>query len=195
VVVDPNHTVTEQSTLRKSAPLAHFTLPPPPAEPAIAQAGGAQRATLEVEDGGCAGLSFASGAGSGCGSADVEISVEQISSGRFTLSAQIGIADLGSAFGGGKLAVVQYEQEAAAVAGHSYAVQLRGGRTGILRLVAIRNPGQTAASSRQVFGGSKTASKVGAGSSSAPVETGDVSGVHTATGQSKAYFDVSYQTQ
>jgi len=73
-------------------------------------------------------------------------------------------------------------------------VQLRGGKTGILRLMAIRNPGQTAAASGQVFGGSKVAGKVGAGPSSGPVETGDVSGVRT-PGRSKAYFEVSYQTQ
>jgi len=194
VVVDPNHTVAEQSTLAKSAPLAHFTLLASSVEQTAGQTGGAQRATLELADGGCVGFRFASGAGSACGSADVEISAEQLSSGHFTLSAQIGIADLGSAFGGGKLAVVQYEQEAPAIAGHSYAVQLRGGKTGILRLMAIRNPGQTAAASGQVFGGSKVAGKVGAGPSSGPVETGDVSGVRT-PGRSKAYFEVSYQTQ
>lgn len=194
VVVDPNHTVVEKTTLGKSAPLVHFAWLPGPEAETSAQFAAAQRATLEVADGGCVGFSFASGAGSACGSANVEISVEQMASGRFTLAAQIGIADLGPAFGGGKLAAVQYEQEAPAVAGHSYAVQLRGGRTGILRLMAIRNPGQTAATSRQAFGGSKVASKVGAGQSSGPVETGDVSGVRTPS-QSKAYFDVSYQTQ
>ncbi|MFI5108599.1 MAG: CARDB domain-containing protein, partial [Terriglobales bacterium] len=194
VVVDPNHTVVEKSALAKSAPLVHFAWLPGSGAQTGAPLAAAQRATLELADGGCAGFSFASGAGSACGSADVEISVEQMASGRFTLAAQIGIADLGPAFGGGKLAVVQYQPEAPAVAGHSYAVQLRGGKTGILRLAAIRNPGQTAAKSSQVFGAGKVAGKVGAGQSSGPVETGDVSGVRTQS-QSKAYFDVSYQTQ
>jgi hypothetical protein len=194
VVVDPNHTVVEKSTLGKSAPLVHFAWLPGPEAQTGAQFAAAQRATLEVADGGCVGFRFASGAGSACGAADVEISVEQMASGRFTLAAQIGIADLGPAFGGGKLAVVQYQPEVSAVAGHSYAVQLRGGQTGILRLMAIRNPGQTGAKSRQVFGASKVAGSVGTGQTSGPVETGDVSGVRTQS-QSKAYFDVSYQTQ
>jgi len=194
VVVDPNHTVVEKSTLAKSAPLVHFAWLPGPGAQTGAQFAAAQRATLEVADGGCVGFRFASGGGSACGSADVEISVEQMASGRFTLAAQIGIADLGPAFGGGKLAVVQYQPEVSAVAGHSYAVQLRGGKTGILRLAAIRNPGQTTAKSRQVFGAGKVAGSVGTGQTSGPVETGDVSGVRTQS-QSKAYFDVSYQTQ
>ena len=194
VVVDPNHTVVEKSTLGKSAPLVHFAWLPSPGAQTGGQLAAAQRATLEVADGGCVGFRFASGAGSACGAADVEISVEQMASGRFTLAAQIGIADLGPAFGGGKLAVVQYQPEVSAVAGHSYAVQLRGGQTGILRLMAIRNPGQTTAKSRQVFGASKVAGSVGTGQTSGPVETGDVSGVRTQS-QSKAYFDVSYQTQ
>ena len=194
VVVDPNHTVVEKSALGKSAPLVHFAWLPGPGAQTGAQFAAAQRATLEVADGGCVGFSFASGGGSACGSADVEISVEQMASGRFTLAAQIGIADLGPAFGGGKLAVVQYQPEVSAVAGHSYAVQLRGGKTGILRLMAIRNPGQTTAKSRQVFGAGKVAGSVGTGQTSGPVETGDVSGVRTPS-QSKAYFDVSYQTQ
>jgi len=194
VVVDPNHTVVEKSTLGKSAPLVHFAWLPGPEAQTGGQLAAAQRATLEVADGGCVGFRFASGGGSACGAADVEISVEQMASGRFTLAAQIGIADLGPAFGGGKLAVVQYQPEVSAVAGHSYAVQLRGGKTGILRLAAIRNPGQTTAKSRQVFGAGKVAGSVGTGQTSGPVETGDVSGVRTQS-QSKAYFDVSYQTQ
>jgi len=194
VMVDPNRTIVQKSALAKSAPLVHFSLQPGPGAPVGTPAGGAQHATLELADGGCVGFRFASGAGSACGSADVEITVEQMSSGRFTLAAQIGIADLGPAFGGGKLANVQYQSEVAAVAGHSYAVQLRGGRTGIFRLMAIRNSGQTSSKSRQVFGAGKVASSVGTGQTSGPTETGDVSGVHTQS-QSKAYFDVSYQTQ
>ena len=194
VVVDANHTIQQQSALAKTAPLAHFAFLLGTAQQTAAGATPAQRATLEVADGGCAGFRFASGAGSGCGSADVEITAEQLSSGHFSLSAQNGIADIGAAMGGRRdLSGVQYQSEVAAVAGHTYAVQLRGGKTGILRLMAIRNPAQTAAKGRQVFNGGSTAKNVGV-QSSAPVETGDVSGVRTGN-QLKAYFDVSYQTE
>ncbi|MGC2322376.1 MAG: CARDB domain-containing protein, partial [Terriglobales bacterium] len=193
VVVDANHSMQQKSAFGKSAPLAHFAFLPG----SVPQTGGlvtaAQRATLEVADGSCVGFRFASGAGSACGYADVEITAEQLASGRFSLSAQNGIADIGAAFGGRNLAGVQYQPEVPAVAGHSYAVQLRGGKTGILRLMAIRNPAQTSGKGRQVFSGSNAARSVGA-QTTGPVETGDVSGVHTAS-QSKAYFDVSYQTQ
>jgi hypothetical protein len=193
VVVDPNHTVPQKSTVGKSAPLAHFAfLPVPGTQTGMQTSTAAQRATLEVADGGCAGLSFASGGGS-CGSADVEITVEQLASGHYTLTAQSGIADLGTAFGGGKLAGVQYQPEVQAVAGHSYAVQLGGGKTGVLHLTAIRNPAQTKAQGRQAFGASSVARNVGA-ASTGPVETGDVSGVRPSN-QPKAYFEVSYQTQ
>lgn len=194
VVVDPSHTVPQASTLGKSAPLAHFAfLPASGAQTGMQAPTAAQRVTLEVADGGCAGFSFASGGSTGCGSADVEITVEQLASGRFTLAAQNGIADLGTAFGGGKLAGVQYQPEVPGVAGHSYAVQLGGAKTGVLRLVAIRNPSQTSAQGRQAFGASSVARGVGAGSSG-PVETGDVSGVRPSN-QPKAYFEVSFQTQ
>lgn len=194
VVVDPNHTVAQKTTLAKSAPLVHFTFLPAWGTQADVQlASATQRATLEVADGGCVGLRFTSGAGSSCGSADVEITVEQLASGRFTLAAQNGIADLGPAFGGGKLAAVQYQPEVSAVAGHSYAVQLGGSKTGILRLLAIRNPAQANAAGRQAFGGGNVTRNVG-GQTTGPVETGDVSGVRTPN-QSKASFEVSYQTQ
>ena len=194
VVVDPNHTVPQKSTLAKSAPLAHFAFMLGSGAQAGTQlAAAVQRATLEVAEGGCVGFRFASGAGSSCGSADLEISVEQLAGGRFTLAAQNGIADLGPAFGGGTLAAVQYQPEVPAAAGHSYAVQLGGGKTGILRLLAIRNPAQANAKGPQVFGAGNVARNVG-GATTGPVETGDVSGVR-APSRSKAYFDVSYQTQ
>jgi len=194
VVVDPNHTVPQASTLGKSAPLAHFAFLRVPGTQSVAQTAAAgQRATLEIADGGCAGFSFASGAGAACGSADLEITVEQLASGHFTLRAPTGIADLGTAFGGGKLAGVQYQSEVPAVAGHSYAVQLGGGKTGILRLTAIRNPAQTSAKGRQVFGAGNVARNVGA-ATTGPVETGDVSGVRPSN-QPRAYFEVSSQTQ
>ena len=194
VVVDPSHTVEEQSTVGKSAPLARFSfLATGPAQGGLETAGAAGRATLQIGDGGCVGFRFASGAGASCGSADVEITAEQLAGGHFTLSAQNGIADLGAAFGGGKLAGVQYQQDAQAVAGHSYAVQLSGGRTGVLRLTAIRNPGQTAAAQgRQAFGVGSPTRNVGA--TTGPVETGDVSGVRPSS-QSKASIELTYQTQ
>jgi hypothetical protein len=194
VVVDPGHTVTQKSALAKSAPLAHFAFLPTWGAPTGMQLQpAAQRATLEVADGGCVGFRFASGAGSACGSADVEITVEQLAGGRFTLTAQNGIADLGPAFGGGKLVGVQYQPEVPAVAGHIYAVQLRGGKTGVLRLMAIRNSAQASATGRQVFRAGNVARNVG-GETTGSVETGDVSGVRTPN-QPKAYFEVSYQTQ
>jgi hypothetical protein len=86
---------------------------------------------------------------------------------------------------------IQYQPEVPAVAGHTYAVQLRAGQTGILRLVTIRNPAQLGAKGRQVFGSGTATRNVGA-QTTAPVETGDVSGVRSSN-QAKVYFDVSYQ--
>jgi hypothetical protein len=192
VVVDPNHTVPQKTTLAKSAPLAHLAFLSSWAGQTATLSSTTQRSTLEVADGGCVGFRFASGAGSTCGSADVEITVDDLASGRYSLATQVGIADLGSLFASANVAGAQYQPEVLAVVGHTYAVQLRGGKIGILRLLAIRNGAQTNAKGRQVFGGSTPARSVGA--TTGPVETGDVSGVRTAN-QSKVYFDVSYQTQ
>lgn len=190
IAVDPNHTIPQKSTLAKSVPLAHFAFLGGWGQTGTQLTTAIQRATLEVTDGGCVGLRFASGAGSACGSADVEIAVEELASGKYMLSAQIGIADVGTLWGRPNLRAVQYQPEVPAIAGHTYAVQLRGGQTGILRLMAVRNSAQVGAKGRQVFRG-PAARNVG-GQTTEPVETGDVSGVRSGN-HPKVYFDVSYQ--
>jgi hypothetical protein len=90
-----------------------------------------------------------------CGTADVEITVDDASSSGITLNSLSGVADLGASFAAssmrldaGRLAAARYAMQTAGAAGHSYAVKLSNGQEGLLTIVSLRNPEVT--SSREV---------------------------------------------
>jgi hypothetical protein len=197
LVIDPNHTVAQKSTIAKSAALTHFALAPgrERATAALPAAGAAaaQRVVLELSDGSCLGFRFATGPSMNCDSGDAQISVQDLANGHYTLASQNGVADLGA--GAARMAAaVQYSPQAALLSGHSYAVQLSGGNVGVLTLQVVRNPQQLAMKAQKVFGrgaGARAIRRLG--SDSGPVETGDVAG--QANRDAKVYFDLTYQTR
>lgn len=196
LAIDPGRTVKQRGTnpRNNTAPLPHFTLRGDAAAPvndsdSPATGIAAQRAYLAVAESACTGFRFVSGGATGCDAADVEITVDD---GRYTLASQSGIADLGPAGMAPQLAAARYAPQAAGIAGHSYAVQLAGGRVGILTLQSIRSYGQLDARTRRLFrGGSAGKSMSKLGSTTGPVEAGDVSG-HAP--EAAVYFEIAYTT-
>lgn len=193
LVIDPAHTTQQKTAVGKSVPLAHFSL----------RGGGksdlgassythTQRTLLEISDGSCVGFRFDSGAGTTCGSADVEIEVTDLGKGRYTLSARNGIADLGFANASPVVTAERYSSQVSVVAGHSYAVHLGSGKTGILTVQSIRNPRQLDAKTRQVFRGAARAVRPLGKESNSPVDVGDTAGTASRS-EPKVYFEIVYQ--
>ncbi len=191
LVVDPAHTTPQRTLLYKSAPLAHFTLAGTVAGGGVgAQPVASQRISLGIPEAACASFQFASGAGGKCGSGDVEISVENLAAGRYSMTARNGIADLGlstSAKG------ANYGTQSPLVAGHTYAVQLSGGKVGLLTIQAVRNPKQLAKVAGSRFDKSGKALR-GIGGDSGAVETGDVSAAKPVSSTAQVFFDLAFQT-
>ena len=179
LVIDPQHTVPQKTTLDKSAPLAHFTMSSGPAQRDAAggvAAGPSQRVLLEIQEGACAGMRLSTGSVGPCGTADLELTVADIAKGIYMLSADSGVADLGAAFGGVAPDSARASSELAGVAGHSYSVQLSGGRTAVITIDSIRNPGQLDAATRALFRNSAVLVMRSLGSASGAAATGDLAG-------------------
>jgi hypothetical protein len=188
IVIDPQKTITQKSALAKSAPLAHFGIRNAAADTAAMAAVGEQRVLLELPEGGCGGLKFASGAGS-CSSADITFTVEDLAKATYKLESLSGVADLGLA--NGSTANASYGSQALGQNGHTYAVQLNGGKVGTVTVTAVRNPEQLSEAAKRLFRqrhAAKIVKNLG-GDTDAP-ETGDTAG----TGSTPmVYFDIVYQ--
>ncbi|ABF40347.1 hypothetical protein Acid345_1345 [Candidatus Koribacter versatilis Ellin345] len=190
LVVDPQHTVPQASTVNKTAMLSHLVLPGTGPGVVISPTGSSSKiAHFEVSDGGCAGLRFAGGAG-GCGSADAEITISDLAAGKYVLSGRNGIADLG--VGRTDASNASFGSEVAIVAGHTYAVQLSGKSVGLFTVQKIRNPKQLSIKSDKVF---NRGVKVPVGKGSGAATTGDVSGGAAKKSDAFVYFDVAYSVQ
>ena len=199
LVVDPAHTTTQKSAVGKSARLAHFTVRDDTIAGGGRTADGAvQRVYLELPEGACVGFRFASGAGGECDGADAAISVEDLAAAKYSLTADQGVGDMGAALlssarGPGAVNAAQFSHQVSAVAGHTYAVQLKDGKTGWLTVQAILNYGQLDAKTQKLFGKGGARKVVGKlGGDSGPAATGDVA---AGSRQPAVYFDVLYQIQ
>jgi hypothetical protein len=192
LVIDPGGTIKQRTALAKSAALAHFTLRDAPAStPAVAGAN-ASRVLLELGEGACAGVRFSAGGISPCGTSDVEINVQDIGRSGFVLEAMNGIADLGTVLGDvPATSGMKFDGQAVLAAGHTYAVQLGGGKVGLLTVQSVRNPRELSARAQQVFRSqaTKILSKLG-GDSQAPSQPGDVTGGGS---QATIFMEVVYR--
>jgi hypothetical protein len=199
VVIDPQHTIPQKSTLEKSAALAHFGLHS--ADVATTEAAGSQRILLELADGACVGLRLNTGSAGPCGSTDAELNVDE--QGALSLNTLTGIADLGGSFGPAtssarldpaRLSGSRYVSQTAALAGHSYAVQLSAGRTALVTVVSVRNPGELDAKARALFRASalRILGKLG-GSTAGPTGPGEVAAGSTST--HTVFVELVVQTQ
>ena len=196
VAIDPANTVKQKTAIGKTARIVRLNV----------QDGGVgaiagrnvsapQREIMEIQEGACEGFSFASGATSNCDTADLAISVEQLADGNYQLASDQGVADAGptllSAAGTPSASALQFGHQAKGVAGHTYAVQLKDGKTGWLTVQAILSYGQLDAKTQKLFGHGGAHKVVRSlGGDSGPQEAGDV-----AAGARKpaVYFDVIYQ--
>ncbi len=176
LVIDPQHTIQQTTTLDKTAALAHFTMRSGDPVAGGVGAGLSQRMLLEIQDGACAGLRLTTGGVGPCGTAELELTIADIAKGTYTLNSEGGVADLGAAFAGAALGSPRFSSEMAASAGHSYAVQLSGGRTARVTVDSIRNPNQLDAATRAIFRNSATLVLRNLGSDSAPSGPGDLAG-------------------
>ena len=168
LVIDPQHTVQQKTTIDKSAALAHFTMRGADNASGGATPGLPQRVLLEIQEGACAGLRLATGGVGPCGTADLELTIADIAKGTYTLNSDAGVADLGAAFAGAALGGARFSSELAAAAGHSHGVQLSGGRTARIMVDSIRNPNQLDAATRAVFRNSAIRVMRSLGSDSGP---------------------------
>ena len=89
---------------------------------------------LEIQEGACAGMRLSTGSIGPCGTADLELTIADIAKGIYMLSADSGVTDLGASFGGVAPGSARASSELAGVAGHSYSVQLSGGRTAVITI-------------------------------------------------------------
>ncbi|MGB9104373.1 MAG: hypothetical protein WCC59_06435, partial [Terriglobales bacterium] len=176
LVIDPQHTVQQKTTLDKSAPLAHFTMSSGDGGASGVAAGPSQRVLLEIQEGACAGMRLSTGSVGPCGTADLELTIADIAKGIYMLNADSGVADLGAVFGGVAQGSARASSELAGVAGHSYSVQLSGGRTAVITIDSIRNPGQLDAATRALFRNSAVLVMRSLGSASGAAATGDLAG-------------------
>jgi hypothetical protein len=146
---------------------------------------------LEIPEGGCGGLKFAFGAGTCSGTTDLTFTVEDLAKASYKLESYNGVADLG--IGNSSTANASYGSQAVGQNGHTYAVQLNGGKPGIVTVTAVRNPEQLSEAAKRLFRQGKAIKVVQSlgGTTGAP-DTGD-----TASGGSQpmVYFDIVYQAQ
>jgi hypothetical protein len=164
LVIDPQHTVQQKTTLGKSAALSHFTLREAGTSGALGGAevtsamAGSQRILLDMQEGSCIGLRLVTGSTGPCGTAELEITVNDTDKSDITLSSLSGVADLGVDFAAAstrmdtaRLAAARYGMQTAGAAGHSYAIKLSNGQAALLTVVSLRNPGELSAVARKVF--------------------------------------------
>lgn len=194
VVIDPEHTIAQASTLNKSAIVSHFRMESSEVAQ-LAASGGVrgERVMMELGDGVCAGFRLASGPTMSCGgSSDFTITVKDLGNGQYVLEAPEGIADLGI---GTDASNAKYTAQALAQAGHTYAIQMASGQTGLMTVHSISNRLQLTVQSQRLF------RKVGAvkviksmGNSTEIAEPGDISGGN-GRNQATVFLDLGYQVQ
>jgi hypothetical protein len=119
---------------------------------------------------------MAAGSVNPCGTADLELIIADIAKGIYTLNSSAGVTDLGASFAGAVQGSPRASSEVAGIAGHSYAVQLGGGRTAVITIDSIRNPGQLDAAARAVFRNSATLVLRSLASDSVPTGPGSLAG-------------------
>jgi hypothetical protein len=192
LIVDPTNTVPEASTSYKAVQLSKLMLQGGAAVSALATP--MDRVFLEVGTI-CVSFRMSSGSAGECETgADLDISIVDFASSRFELISQFGIADLGAITPATANANgAQFSSRVSLSVGHTYAVQLTGGKIGILFIERQLTPMQLAAEAKKRFGRSaiRIVSRLGGGTG--PVGVGDVAG--SAKIDALTYFELAFSTQ
>ncbi|MEO5937254.1 MAG: CARDB domain-containing protein, partial [Terriglobales bacterium] len=188
LVIDPGGAFKQRSTAYKSVALTKAGL----STPVDAMPTAAERVYLEMNTI-CSGFRISSGAVVDCDAgADLDITIEDFKNSRFTLNAALGIADLGVVEPSrADAAGVLFNANAALVLGHTYAVQVSGGRVGYVKFSASLTPRQLAAQAKLRFGlnGVRILKKLGGDTGS--TGAGDVAGRISA--DALMYFDMTFR--
>lgn len=193
LLIDPAGTVKQKSTVNKTVQVAGLSVNTP-VDVAVGT-GSMDRAFLEVGTL-CIGFRLVTGSGGDCESgADVDINMDDFASKRFSINAQYGIADLGMVEGAAAEAAAaraQYGARAVLQVGHTYAVQLSGGKHGIFTVGAMFSPSQLAAEAQKYFGtaGVKVIRRMGGESNI--LQMGDVAASRRDS-EPLVYFDLRFK--
>src|SRR4051812_4548044 len=153
IVIDPSNTIAEKSTLFKQAAVTQFTLRPGVATELASSgvSGSLDRVMVEVASA-CVGLRVSSGSAGACEGGDMDIVVEDVGSARYALKSISGIADLGIVDPAvADSSGAHFGQNVVPIAGHTYAVQLSGGKVAVFKISAILSPSQLAAIANKRF--------------------------------------------
>lgn len=187
LLIDPAGSHKQKTTGYKTVALTKAGI-----VPVDAMVAAAERVYLEMNTI-CSGFRISSGAVVDCDAgADLDITIEDFKSARFTLNAALGIADLGAVEPNrADASDAQFLANARLILGHTYAVQMSGGRVGYVKFSASLTPRQLAAEAKLRFGlnGVRILKKLGGDTGS--TNAGDVAGRISA--DVLMYFDMTFR--
>jgi len=154
LVVDPGNTVKQKTVGARITSLPQLSLRPSVEELLRGGSGVMQRAIYELAEG-CNGVRISSGSIAPCESGELDLNVDDLAAGRYSINSSNGVADLGTVDVATASATgAQFTSRVSAMAGHTYAVQLNGGRTAFFTLSAVLSPRQLEALAGKKFNGS-----------------------------------------
>ncbi len=188
LIIDPRGAFKQKSTAYKTVALTKAGL----STPVDGMRAAAERVYLEMNTI-CSGFRLSSGAVVDCDAgADLDITIEDFKSSRFVLNAALGVADIGVVEPNrAEAADAQFNANATLILGHTYAVQMSGGRVGYVKFSASLTPRQLAAEAKLRFGlnGVRILKKLGGDTGS--TGAGDVAGRISA--DALMYFDMTFR--
>jgi len=141
----------------------------------------------------CVGLRVSSGSAGACEGGDMDIVVEDVGSARYALKSISGIADLGIVDPAvADSSGAHFGQNVVPIAGHTYAVQLSGGKVAVFKISAILSPSQLAAIANKRFNRAGRGVVRGMGGDTGTTDVGDTSG--KSSSNAIVYFDLMMKT-
>jgi len=178
LVIDPGHSVPEKTALNKSVALNSLgaavsvgTAPQNPVAPLTSQ-----HLLLELSSS-CMGLRIASGSAAPCDSGNMNVSIDDLASSRFSLASIEGIADLGAvSLENASASGASFGSQVNLQAGHSYAVQLDNNNVAVFQVLRVVNPTQLSAAALKYFQQQAGRLVRSLGGTNGAMQKGDVSG-------------------
>jgi|GEM_PF-3922519 len=153
LVIDPGSTIKQKTVGARITSLPQLSLRSSVEELLRGGNGAMQRAIYELAEG-CNGVRISSGSFAPCDSGELDLNVDDLAAGRYSINASNGVADLGTVdVTTASSSSAQFTVHVSAMAGHTYAVQLSGGRTAFFTLAAVLSPRQLEALAGKKFNG------------------------------------------
>ena len=153
LVIDPGNTIKQKTVGARITSLSQLALRPP--VEVLLRGGNApvQRAIYELAEG-CNGVRISTGSIAPCESGELDFNVDDLAAGHYSVNSSNGVADLGAVdVATADVTGAQFTSHISAMAGHTYAVQLSGGRMAFFTLSAVLSPRQLEALAGKKFNG------------------------------------------